>query len=121
MRWAAVVVVLGCHREPPPRPMQQIVTSIVLIERCPDAKKLDRRQATREIELLVGPCTKVPGGAAHFSTTLMPGGGVEFASPSGDPDEGVVPTCMMRTKAQLNHKLRLAHACRFDVKLEERK
>ncbi|MGE5184438.1 MAG: hypothetical protein ACM31C_20350, partial [Acidobacteriota bacterium] len=93
----ALVLALGCHhdpsREPPPQmtpPARTVsmVTSMVVVDACPYSKKLDRRAATREIEALVGPCKKVPGGAAHFSVTLLPDGRVELASPTGDPTEG---------------------------------
>ena len=50
-----------------------MVTSMVIVDACPDSKKLDSKLATREIDELVGPCKKVPGGAAHFSATLQPG------------------------------------------------
>ena len=108
--------------KPPPPPGRAIalVTSFVVLEACPNAKTLDTRRAQLEIEELVGPCTKVPGGAAHFSATLMPGGQVELASPSGDPEMGIVPTCLVQTQAQLRHKLRLAKPCKFDVRLEQR-
>lgn len=98
-----------------------LVSSVVVVDACPDYKKLDSKSATREIDELVGPCKKVPGGAAHFSATLVPGGRVELAAPSGDdPSEGVVPTCLLQNINQLKHKLKLASACKFDVKLEGR-
>lgn len=93
---------------------------MVIVEACPDSKQLDSKRATREIDELVGPCKKVPGGNAHFSATLLPGGRVELASPSGDPSEGIVPTCLLQNAGQLKHKLKLAKACKFDVKLEQR-
>lgn len=96
------------------------MTSVVVFDACPDFKRIDTRSATREIDELVGPCKKVPGGAAHFAAILMPGGEVELASPSGDMTEGVVPTCLLQHKKQLRHKLRLTKACKFDVKLEQR-
>ena len=97
-----------------------LVTSMVVVEACPESARLDTRAANREIDELVGPCKKVPGGAAHFSATLLPGGHVELASPGGDPNEGVVPTCVLRQSRQLKHKLKLTKACKFDVKLEQR-
>jgi hypothetical protein len=125
--------VLGCgqpaQREPekptpvePPPPVEPIslITSMVVVEECPDSKRIDTKLANREIDELVGPCKKVPGGAAHFSATLLPGGRVELASPSGDPAEGVVPTCLVQQLAQLKHKLKLTKPCKFDVKLEQR-
>jgi hypothetical protein len=125
-----VVVAFACHHErapvprPPPSPPKgssvSLVTSMVMIDACPASKQLDSKRATKEIEELVGPCTKVPGGAAHFSATLLPDGRVELASPSGDPSEGIVPTCLVQTQTQLRHKLRLAKPCKFDVKLEQR-
>lgn len=104
----------------PPEPSISLVTSVVVIDACPDSKKLDSKAANREIEELVGPCKKVPGGAAHFSAILLPGGQVELASPSGDVSEGIVPTCVLQQQKQLRHKLRLGKACKFDVKLEQR-
>ena len=115
------------HEPPPPPPNPEppsepiaLVTSMVIVEACPDSHKLDTKLANREIDELVGPCKKGPGGNAHFSATLLPGGRVELGSPSGDPNEGVVPTCVVRNAAQLKHNLRLARACKFDVKLEQR-
>jgi hypothetical protein len=118
----------ACHHEhdsappasPPKGPAVSLVTSMVMIDGCPGSKQLNSKRATTEIEELVGPCTKVPGGAAHFSATLLPDGRVELASPSGDPSEGIVPTCLVQTQAQLRHKLKLAKPCKFDVKLEQR-
>lgn len=106
--------------DPPPENAINMVTSVVVVEACPEAKTINTAQATREIEELVGPCKEVPGGAAHFSATLMPQGRVELASPTGDPDMGVVPTCIMQKANQLKHKLKLKHPCKFDVKLEQR-
>ena len=97
-----------------------LVTSFVVIEECPSSRQLDTKRAQKEIEELVGPCTKVPGGAAHFSATLLPSGQVELASPSGDPEMGIVPTCLVQTQTQLRHKLRIAKPCKFDVRLEQR-
>ena len=105
---------------PPPDPAVAMVTSMVIVDACPESKRLDSKAATREIDELVGPCKKVPGGAAHFSATLLPGGQVELGSPSGDPNEGVVPTCLVQKQTQLRHKLRIKVACKFDVRLEER-
>ena len=107
---------------PPPPPAARplsLVTSFVVLEECPNAKTLDTKRAQKEIEELVGPCTKVPGGVAHFSATLLPDGRVELASPAGDPEMGVVPTCLVQTQAQLRHKLRLTKPCKFDVRLEQ--
>ena len=93
---------------------------MVVVEACPDSKRLDSKKANREIEELVGPCKKVPGGEAHFSATLLPGGRVELGSPAGNPEDGMVPTCVMQQARQLRHKLRLSKPCKFDVKLEQR-
>jgi hypothetical protein len=128
-----LLVAIGCGTPsrtvtapPPPPPVDagtepiSLVTSMVVVEACPDSKSLDTKLANREIDELVGPCKKVPGGEAHFSATLLPGGTVELASPSGDQNEGVVPTCVLKNAKQLKHKLRLSKACKFDVKLEQR-
>ena len=129
-----VVLAVGCGPKststgaPPPLPPTDpakdpaisLVTSAVVIDQCPGSKKLDSKAATREIDELVGPCKRVPGGAAHFSATLLPDGRVELAAPSGNPDEGMVPTCLVQQQSQLKHKLRLSTPCKFDVKLEQR-
>jgi hypothetical protein len=104
----------------PSRPVS-IVSSSVIVGSCPDAQKMNSKQAAKEIEELLGPCSKVPGGAAHFSATLMPNGQVELASPSGDPSAGLVPTCLVQNTNQLRHKVKLASPCKFDVNLEERR
>ena len=108
----------------PPGPAERprsMVTSSVVLDACPDSPRMSAKQAAREIDELVGPCTTIPGGAAHFAAILLPDGRIELASPTGDPAEGVVPTCVVQTAAQLRHKLKLKGACKFDVKLEERK
>lgn len=107
---------------PPPfdAPAMSMVTSIVVLDACPDAKRLDSKRTSREIQELIGPCKRIPGGAAHFSATLLPDGRVELASPSGDPAGGVVPTCVVQQLKQLRHKLALRSPCRFDVTLDER-
>jgi hypothetical protein len=97
-----------------------LVTSMVIVDACPDARHLDTKLATREIEELVGPCKKVPGGGAHFAATLLPDGRVELAAPSGDVADGVVPTCLLQKQTQLKHKLHIKTACKFDVRLEQR-
>ncbi len=94
---------------------------MVVVGACPGSEKLDRKAATKEIEALVTPCKTVPGGAAHFSATLLPDGRVELGSPEGNLDEGIVPTCMLHSKAAFRHRLHVAKPCRFDVQLEERK
>lgn len=123
----ALVLILGCGGAPAPvaeppapdGPEVSMVTSSVIMDACPEAAKLNTKQASKEIAELVSPCTKIPGGAAHFSATLLPGGRVELGSPSGNPADGVVPTCLVQSQSQLKHRLRLRSACRFDVKLEE--
>jgi len=67
---------------------------------------------------LVEPCSKVPGQAARFQATLVPGGRIEIASPSGDRADGIVPICVV--KNQLSHAVSLKQPCTFDVQLEER-
>ena len=67
---------------------------------------------------LITPCDKVPGGNAHFSATLIPGGRIELASPAGETADGVVPTCVL--KHTLKHGVTLGEPCTFEVRLEER-
>jgi len=101
-------------------PEVTFLNAVVIVESCPEARELDTRRANVAIRKLVAPCSKVPGGAAHFSATLLPGGRISLGSPTGgDPGEGVVPTCVVQGK--LEHKVTLRKACKFDVQLEERK
>ncbi len=97
-----------------PRTVTSMVNASAMIEACPDARKMNARAATDVVNRLVEPCGQVPGGKAHFTATLVPGGKIEIASP-----EGVVPTCVL--SHGLTHPVYLTKPCRFDVQLEERK
>lgn len=130
VRWnalGALALMVGCGGSPKPSPVDtppteypvSMVTSSVVMDACPDAAKINTKQAGKEIEELLGPCTKVPGGSARFSATLSPDGRVKLGSPSGDAADGVVPTCLLESQGQLKHKVKLRAACRFDVQLEE--
>jgi hypothetical protein len=94
------------------------VSSSVVVNACPDARKMSGRAAREAIRRLVDPCAKVPGGSAHFSATFRPDGTISLAGPRGAPDDGVVPTCVVRY--QLRHRVVLRRPCRFDVQLVER-
>lgn len=94
------------------------VNATVIVNKCPDASRVNIRTAQEAIQRLVGPCAKVPGGSAHFSAKLMPGGRIELASPEGDPTEGVVPTCVLKNR--LVHRVLLKSPCTLDVTLDER-
>lgn len=94
------------------------VNATVIVSKCPDAARVNIRMAQDAIQRLVGPCAKVPGGSAHFSAKLMPGGRIELASPEGDPTEGVVPTCVLKNR--LVHRVLLKSPCTLDVQLDER-
>ncbi len=96
-----------------------MVNATSIVSACPDAAKMNARAAQEAIRKLVGPCAKVPGGKAAFSATLVPGGRIELASPSGDAAEGVVPTCVLKNR--LVHNVLLKQPCTFRVELEERK
>jgi hypothetical protein len=99
------------------------VTSLVnatsVVGACPDSKRMNTRAGSNAINRLVEPCVAVPGGRAHFSATLLPGGKIELASPEGNTADGVVPTCVLHSG--LRHKVQLRSPCTFDVQLEERK
>jgi hypothetical protein len=95
-----------------------IVNATAIVGKCPDDKRMNAKAAQLAIQRLVGPCATVPGGKAHFSATLYPGGRIELASPEGNPAGGVVPTCVLQNR--LHHKVLLRSPCVFDVKLEER-
>lgn len=95
-----------------------LMNASVVLGSCPDGPRMDSRSANVAIQKLVEPCSKVPGGAAHFSATLLPGGRIELASPSGDKAAGMVPTCVLQN--QLRHRVLLSRPCEFDVALEER-
>ncbi len=102
-----------------PRSVTSLVEASSVVSACPDSKSMNARAATNAIHHLIEPCAAVPGGRAHFSVKLLPGGKIELASPEGNPAGGVVPTCVLR--AGLRHKVLLKSACTFDVRLEERK
>jgi len=104
--------------EPTPPPLSLVHASAVVRD-CPDAKWMHTRAAQRSIQKLIDPCIAVPGGKAHFSATLVPGGRLSLASPSGNADEGIVPTCVLKDQ-NLRHQVFLKHPCSFDVVLEER-
>lgn len=103
--------------EPAPAPIGLMNASVVATS-CPQVTQHNARMAENAIRKLVEPCTTIPGGAAHFAATMLPGGRIELGSPEGDPTEGVVPTCVV--KNQLTHKIFLRKPCVFRVELEER-
>jgi hypothetical protein len=116
----------ACAPKPPAEPVADVprtVTSMVsasaIINACPDARRMNARTATDTINQLVEPCAQVPGGKAHFSAVLLPGGKIELAAPDGKVSEGVVPTCVL--SHGLTHKVTLTKPCGFDIQLEERK
>lgn len=101
-----------------PQTLATGVNATVIVAKCPDVKRVNVRTAQDAIQKLVGPCATVPGGRAHFSATLMPGGRIELASPEGDKAEGVVPTCVLQNR--LVHRVLLRSPCALDVQLDER-
>jgi len=117
-RDAASAAASSASASEPAGPSVSYVNATVVVARCPDAKTMNNRAAQNTIHRLVDPCAGVPGGKAHFSATLLPGGRIELASPAGDPAEGVVPTCVLRHN--LLHQVYLKKPCTFDVQLEER-
>lgn len=123
----AVPACAGSHAPPPdqggPAPTAEPilasgVNATVIVGKCPDASRMKVRTAQEAIQRLVGPCATVPGGRAHFSATLQPGGKIELASPEGNPAEGVVPTCVLQNR--LVHRVLLRQPCTLDVQLDER-
>ena len=102
-----------------PRTVTSMVNASAVIAACPDARKMSSKAAAEAINQLVEPCAQVPGGKAHFSATLEPGGKIGLASPEGKVAEGLVPTCVL--SHGLNHHVLLSKPCTFDVLLEERK
>jgi hypothetical protein len=116
----------GSKKGPPPESappqdepvMASGVNATVIVSKCPDAAHVNVRTAQEAIQRLVGPCAMVPGGRAHFSATLEPGGKIVLASPEGDPAQGVVPTCVLQNR--LAHRVPLKSACTLDVQLDER-
>lgn len=95
-----------------------MVDATVVVKDCPDSAKLDPGAVAKTLRKLVDGCTGVPGGAAHFSATLLPSGRIELAAPDGNVAAGVVPTCVL--KNPLVHKLPLKSACHTDVAVEEK-
>ena len=102
-----------------PKSMTSLVNATSVVSACPDSKHMNARAAANAIDHLIEPCATVPGGEAHFSATLLPGGKIELAAPEGNLQGGLVPPCAL--KGGLHHKVKLMHACTFDVQLEERK
>lgn len=102
-----------------PRTATSMVNATAVIAACPDARKMNAKLAAETVGKLVAPCAQVPGGKAHFSATLEPGGKIALGAPDGSVAEGVVPTCVL--SHGLDHKVFLTKPCRFDVNLEERK
>jgi hypothetical protein len=102
-----------------PHTVTSMVNASAVIAACPDARKMNAKLAADTVDKLVAPCAQVPGGKAHFSATLEPGGKISLAAPDGSVAEGVVPTCVL--SHGLGHKVLLTKPCRFDVNLEERK
>jgi hypothetical protein len=101
---------------PKPEPSVAQFTTSFIVQKCPDAPKMNSRKAETALRQMLSPCDKVPGGSVHFAATLMPGGRIELASPSGEPDDGVVPICVL--KHVLTHPVSLERPCTFDVRLE---
>lgn len=99
-------------------PQVALTNTSFVVNSCPDTAKMDSRAANAAMRKLVEPCGKVPGQAARFRATLVPGGRIELASQTGDRAEGVVPLCVLRN--QLTHAVSLKERCTFDVQLEER-
>jgi hypothetical protein len=79
---------------------------------------MNSRAAETAVRKLVAHCESVPGKGFHFKATLVPGGRIELASPGGNPEDGVVPTCALRSG--LTHGVALKERCVFDVRLDER-
>jgi hypothetical protein len=102
-----------------PRTVTSMINASAVVAACPDARKMNAKAAAEAMNKLVEPCAQVPGGKAHFSATLMPGGKIELAAPDGKVAEGVVPTCVL--SHGLTHRILLSKPCTFDVQLEERK
>jgi hypothetical protein len=129
---SAIVLVLGgcTHRRPAAAaaaaaheadagPQVALTNTSFVVSSCPDATKMDSRVANAAMRKMVEPCGTVPGQAARFRATLVPGGRIELASPTGDRAEGVVPLCVLKNR--LTHSVQLKERCTFDVQLEERK
>jgi hypothetical protein len=123
--WASIGIALtaSCAKTRPPEavtPNQaptvaQIVTSFV-VQKCPDAPKMNAQKAETALRQMLSSCDSVPGGSVHFAATLMPGGRIELASAPGEPRDGVVPLCVL--KHTLTHPVPLERPCTFDVRLE---
>jgi hypothetical protein len=117
---SAGLLAAACAQQPAadasgvPRHVTSMVSASAVVDACPDARRMNAKAAVETINKLVEPCGKVPGGKAHFTATLAPGGKIELASP-----EDVVPTCVL--SHGLAHPVALTRPCRFDVLLEERK
>jgi hypothetical protein len=93
----------------------EIVESESLHPTCGDANvPLETLVA---IDALLAPCDRVPDGFASFAVHLMPDGRILLTSPSDDPNDGLVPTCALRSP--LRHELSLEQSCRVEVTIKE--
>jgi len=124
-----VILPLACAKGPEPKaaapapsaapattgPRVAVVEGSVMLKECP--AKLDKKQAEKTMNDLVGGCDKVPGGTASFHATLHPAGRVEISAPDGS-DQGTVPICVV--KQTLKHKLFLTKPCTLAVQIEEK-
>jgi len=124
---AGLAALCACSSPPPPAPAPpeeptapplSLMNATVIAKTCPDVTRLNARAAENAIKRLVEPCVKIPGGTAHFTATMLPGGRIVLGSPEGDPTEGTVPTCVV--KNQLTHRILLSKPCEYEVHLEER-
>jgi hypothetical protein len=126
--WAiGIALTVSCAKTRPPQSVAsnqapaaapavaQVVTSFV-VQKCPDAPKMNSQKAETALRQMLSPCDSVPGGSVHFAATLMPGGRIELAPAPGEPHDGVVPMCVL--KHTLTHPVSLERPCTFDVRLE---
>lgn len=102
----------------PAEPPVSMLSTAYVVGQCPDAKTMNVRAAEAAMRRMIEPCARIPGKRSDFRATLLPGGRIALASPSGDADEGLVPMCVLRRG--LTHSVTLREPCAFDVHLEER-
>jgi hypothetical protein len=93
----------------------QVVNATILTNGCQSLGATNAKLAEKAMYQLVEGCSSVPGGVAQFEATLQPGGRIDIAVASGQPD--VVPTCIL--KHSLQHHVPLAKPCPLEVRIEQ--
>jgi hypothetical protein len=92
-----------------------MVAAVVVANHCVTLGAATAKLAERAMNQLVDGCGSFSGGSVRFTATLLPGGGMQFAST--DALSQSIPMCVLGHP--LTHGLHLTKACALDVVLED--